>query len=100
MSSVRDRAGFTERWTCEQHRRLDLTVRDGPVLPEQSCHLVRGDELEAMPLVEPDRPRRRRPGADEHPAAAPPPEVLEEGPAHAVTLVLWQHVGVANEVGV
>src|SRR5262249_18262688 len=57
-------------------------------------------ELEAVPLIEPDGPGRRGPGADEHPPAALTAEVLDEGRADAVPLVWGQDVGVANEVDV
>src|SRR3954470_22530092 len=61
------RCSMSGKLLRQDHRDLDLAVGDVPVGPQQAGGVLARHELEAVALVEADRPVRGRPGPDEDP---------------------------------
>src|SRR3954454_15398587 len=70
----------------EHHGGIDLTVRDVPVGPQQLGGALGPHVLEAVPLVEADRPCGGRPGAHQHRARGHTEQMLEQRAADASAL--------------
>src|SRR3954464_13460091 len=70
----------------EHHRRLDLARRNVPVVAQQLRGALLPDVLEAVPLVERNRPPCRRPCAHQDRTGGELEQVLQEGAADATSL--------------
>ena len=53
-------------WISQNDGGFDLSLRDGPVAPEQELLLFGTDHTESVPFVKVNRPDCVRPSSDEH----------------------------------
>src|SRR2546427_11929343 len=78
-------------------RRLDLSLGDRPVRPEQAILVAARDDRESVPSIELDGPRRSSPGADQNGFAREALHMPQEACPHALPLHAWRDVGVAYQ---
>src|SRR5204863_8686635 len=90
-------ASFAPALVDEHHRGLDLPRRDRPVAAQKPLLLLRRDAPEAIALVELDRPRSCRPGADQHRLPGERKHVAQQRLANALALLRRRDVRVAHE---
>src|SRR5205085_10586317 len=81
----------------QHHRGLDLAAGDRPIPLEQAGLLRVAHELEPVPLVEADGPRRGFPRADQHRLARAARELPQQDGADALIAARGPHARVADQ---
>src|SRR5216684_6219337 len=84
----------------QHYRGLDLSIWDGPIGLEEHGLARRRDQFEGVAPIEPDRPLRGVPGADQHRSRARAPQMPNQRAANATPLAARQDVSVTNEIDV
>src|SRR5437879_10392180 len=78
-------------------RRLDLSLGDRPVRPEQAILVAVRDDRESVPPIERDGPRRIRPGPDQDGLVGEAFHVAQESRSHALPLCGSRDIRVRSE---